>query len=45
MAGVSSSVTFKGLLGKYISIATLGVIGDAWVYKKYNVKLTFFVAT
>ena len=45
MAGVSSCVTFKGLLGKYFSIATVDVIGGGWVRKKYNVKLTFWVAT
>ena len=45
MAGVSSSVTFKGLLGEYFSIVTVHVIGGGWVVKKYNVKLTFSVAT
>ena len=45
MAGVSSSATFKGLLGEYFSIATVHVIEGGWVGKKYNVKLTFCVAT
>ena len=45
MAGVSSSVKFKDLLGKYFSIATLDVIGGGRLGKKYNVKLKFCVVT
>ena len=41
MAGVSLSVTFKGLLGKNVSFATLDVIKGGRMSKKYNAKLTF----
>ena len=38
MAGVSSSVTFMGLLGKNVSFATHDVIKGGRMGKKYNAK-------